>query len=146
MSVEVVEGAIFAGRYRLIRRLAAGAMGAVYEALHLGTDRRWALKVMLSHIIERPELRRRFELEARVTAPIESPYIVEVFDAGVDDATAQRECHRRGERDGQGADADPALAQAVWDRRGAIPEMTALPTGGGRDVSCSSCRRRWRPC
>ncbi|WP_437662543.1 serine/threonine-protein kinase [Sorangium sp. So ce1182] len=86
-SVEVVEGAIFAGRYRLIRRLAAGAMGAVYEALHLGTDRRWALKVMLSHIIERPELRRRFELEARVTAPIESPYIVEVFDAGVDETT-----------------------------------------------------------
>ncbi|MDI1476723.1 protein kinase [Polyangium sp. y55x31] len=87
MSVEVVEGAIFAGRYRLIRRLAAGAMGAVYEARHLGTDRRWALKVMLSHIIERPELRRRFELEARVTAHIESPFLVEVFDAGVDDAT-----------------------------------------------------------
>ncbi|WP_437806399.1 protein kinase domain-containing protein [Sorangium sp. So ce1078] len=86
-SIEVVEGAIFAGRYRLIRRLAAGAMGAVYEARHLGTERRRALKVMLSHIIERPELRRRFELEARVTAHIESPFLVEVFDAGVDDAT-----------------------------------------------------------
>ncbi|MDC0746749.1 serine/threonine-protein kinase [Polyangium mundeleinium] len=87
MSVEGGEGAIFAGRYRLIRRLAAGAMGAVYEARHLGTDRRWALKVMLSHIIERPELRRRFALEARVTAHIESPFLVEVFDAGVDEAT-----------------------------------------------------------
>ncbi|WP_437595725.1 protein kinase [Sorangium sp. So ce590] len=87
VSIEVVEGTIFAGRYRLVRRLAAGAMGAVYEARHLGTDRRWALKVMLSHIIERPELRRRFEIEARVTAHIESPFIVEVFDAGVDDAT-----------------------------------------------------------
>ncbi|WP_437896383.1 serine/threonine-protein kinase [Sorangium sp. So ce124] len=86
-SIEVSEGAIFAGRYRLIRRLAAGAMGAVYEAHHLGTGRRSALKVMLSHIIERPELRRRFELEARVTAHVESPFIVEVFDAGVDDAT-----------------------------------------------------------
>ncbi|WP_206079565.1 serine/threonine-protein kinase [Polyangium spumosum] len=87
MSFEVVEGATFAGRYRLLCRLAAGAMGAVYEARHLGTDRRCALKVMLSHIIERPELRRRFELEARVTARVESPYLVEVFDAGVDDAT-----------------------------------------------------------
>ncbi|WP_437986915.1 protein kinase domain-containing protein [Sorangium sp. So ce117] len=87
MSAEMVEGAIFAGRYRLIRRLAAGAMGAVYEARHLGTDRRLALKVMLSHIIERPELRQRFELEARVTAGIESPFIVEVVDAGVDEAT-----------------------------------------------------------
>ncbi|MDI1447442.1 serine/threonine-protein kinase [Polyangium sp. 6x1] len=87
MSAEVMEGAIFAGRYRLIRRLATGAMGAVYEARHLGTDRRLALKVMLSHIIERPELRRRFELEARITAHIESPFLVEVFDAGVDEAT-----------------------------------------------------------
>ncbi|WP_437528989.1 serine/threonine-protein kinase [Sorangium sp. So ce726] len=87
MSTEVLDGAIFAGRYRLIRRLAAGAMGAVYEARHLGTDRRWALKVMLSHIIERPDLRKRFELEARVTAHIDSPFIVEVVDAGVDDAT-----------------------------------------------------------
>jgi eukaryotic-like serine/threonine-protein kinase len=85
MSLEV--DSIVAGRYRLIRRLAAGAMGAVYEAQHLGTDRRLALKVMLSHVIERPELRRRFELEARVSARVNSPFIVEVLDAGVDEAT-----------------------------------------------------------
>jgi eukaryotic-like serine/threonine-protein kinase len=87
MSFGIEDGAIFAGRYRVIRRLAAGAMGVVFEAVHLETDRRWALKVMLAHIIERPELRERFRLEARVTAHIASEHIVRVFDAGVDDAT-----------------------------------------------------------
>lgn len=87
MSLGPGAGTIFAGRYRLLRRVAAGAMGVVYEALHLATDRRRALKMMHSHIVERPELRKRFELEARVTAHIDSPFIVEVFDAGVDDAT-----------------------------------------------------------
>src|SRR3954464_7953147 len=87
MAFEPVAGAVFGGRYRLSRRLASGAMGVVYEARHIATDRRCALKVMLAHIAPRPELRKRFELEARVTAQIDSPFIVEVFDAGVDDAT-----------------------------------------------------------
>jgi serine/threonine protein kinase len=87
MALEPVAGAIFGERYRLVRRLASGAMGVVYEARHIATDRRCALKVMLAHIAPRPELRKRFELEARVTAHIDSPFIVELFDAGVDDAT-----------------------------------------------------------
>jgi hypothetical protein len=87
MGLEPVAGAVFDGRYRLIRRLASGAMGVVYEARHIATDRRCALKVMLAHVAPRPELRKRFELEARVTAHIDSPFLVEVFDAGVDSAT-----------------------------------------------------------
>jgi serine/threonine protein kinase len=87
MGFGVQDGAIFAGRYRVIRRLAAGAMGAVYEAEHLGTGRRRALKVMHAHTLERPELRERFKLEARVTAGITSEFIVEVFDAGIDEET-----------------------------------------------------------
>jgi len=87
VALEPAAGAIFAGRYRLIRRLASGAMGVVYEAQHIATDRRCALKVMLAHMAPRPELRKRFELEARVTAHIDSPFLVEVFDAGVDDST-----------------------------------------------------------
>jgi len=75
MVLEPVAEAVFGGRYRLIRRLASGAMGVVYEARHIATDRRCALKVMLAHIVPRPELRKRFELEARVTAHIDSPLL-----------------------------------------------------------------------
>jgi serine/threonine protein kinase len=87
VALEPTAGTVFGGRYQLIRRLASGAMGVVYEAQHIATDRRCALKVMLAHIVPRPELRKRFELEAWVTAHIDSPFLVEVFDAGVDDAT-----------------------------------------------------------
>jgi hypothetical protein len=65
----LAEGAIFHGRYQIVRCIAAGGMGAVYECVHLTTRKHRALKVML------PQAR------------IESEHIVETFDAGVDEAT-----------------------------------------------------------
>ncbi|WP_437617174.1 protein kinase [Sorangium sp. So ce834] len=87
MSSGLNEGAIFAGRYQVVRRIASGAMGAVYEVIHIETTRRRALKVMLPHIVDDLHLRERFKLEARAAAHIESDFIVDVFDAGFDDAT-----------------------------------------------------------
>lgn len=87
MDVTLTEGTIFAGRYRVGRRLAAGAMGAVYEVVHLDTDRRRALKVMHPHLFESDEMRERFQREARIAANVESEFIVDVSDAGVDEAT-----------------------------------------------------------
>ncbi|HTN92294.1 MAG TPA: protein kinase, partial [Sorangium sp.] len=83
----LVEGIVFAGRYRVLRRLGAGGMGAVYEALHAQTDRRCALKVMHPHIAERQDLRDRFALEARVAARVGGGGVVDVLNAGVDEAT-----------------------------------------------------------
>ena len=80
-------GQIFHGRYEIVRCLKAGGMGAVYECIHLKTRKHRALKVMLPQILADASMRDRFELEARVTADIESEHIVETFDAGVDDAT-----------------------------------------------------------
>jgi serine/threonine-protein kinase len=62
-------------------------MGAVYEAVHLATERRRALKVLLPHCFQSNEMRERFAREARVTSQIESEYIVDVSDAGVDEST-----------------------------------------------------------
>src|SRR4051812_22381964 len=87
MSFGLQNGTIFAGRYRIVRCIAAGGMGAVYEVLHIETERRRALKVMLPHIVQDAELRERFKREARVAAQIESKFITDVFDAGVDDET-----------------------------------------------------------
>jgi serine/threonine-protein kinase len=80
-------GQIFHDRYEIVRRLKAGGMGAVYECIHLKTCKHRALKVMLPQIISQAGMRDRFELEARVTAGIESDHIVETFDAGIDDET-----------------------------------------------------------
>jgi tRNA A-37 threonylcarbamoyl transferase component Bud32 len=87
MSGALQEGTVFAGRYRVLRRIATGAMGAVYEVVHLGTERRRALKVMHPHLFQSDEMRQRFAQEARVTSRIESEYIVDVSDAGVDEET-----------------------------------------------------------
>ena len=87
MQSALQEGAIFAGRYRVVRPIAAGGMGAVYEVIHLDTGRRRALKVMLPHVLQSEELRERFKREARVAADVESEFIVDVFDAGVDEPT-----------------------------------------------------------
>ncbi|AUX38976.1 uncharacterized protein SOCE26_003580 [Sorangium cellulosum] len=84
----MVPGTLIADRYRVVRRLGAGAMGAVYEAVDTETDRRRALKVMHAHTIERADLRRRFALEARVAGRVGSPFLVDVLDAGVDRATS----------------------------------------------------------
>ncbi|HEX4340105.1 MAG TPA: serine/threonine-protein kinase [Polyangiaceae bacterium] len=86
-SAALQEGDVFAGRYRIVRELASGGMGAVYEVVHNVTERRCALKVMLSHTVEREQLRKRFMQESRLAAQIGSEYIVDVLDAGVDEDT-----------------------------------------------------------
>ncbi|WP_437338089.1 protein kinase domain-containing protein [Sorangium sp. So ce394] len=87
MSATLADGTVFAHRYRVVRLLAVGAMGSVYEAVHLETNRRRALKVMHAYLFQSEEMRSRFKREAQITADIESEYIVDVFDAGIDDAT-----------------------------------------------------------
>jgi eukaryotic-like serine/threonine-protein kinase len=90
MSTALQEGSVFAGRYRIERCIAMGGMGAVYEATHIETQRRRALKVMLPqmfHGARKEEMKERFRREARIAAQIESEFIVDVFDAGVDEPT-----------------------------------------------------------
>jgi serine/threonine-protein kinase len=81
------DGSIFAGRFRVIGPIANGGMGAVYEVVHLETERRRALKVMHPHVIHSDDLRERFKLEAKVAARIKSEFVVDVVDASVDEAT-----------------------------------------------------------
>lgn len=87
MSSDLSPGSVFAERYRVERRIASGGMGAVYEVVHLETNRRRALKVLHANLVQSEELRNRFRQEARVAAEIESDHIVDVFDAGIDAST-----------------------------------------------------------
>ncbi|MEP7122851.1 MAG: protein kinase [Byssovorax sp.] len=84
---ELRAGEVFGGAYRVVRRINAGGMGAIYEVVHLGTRRRRALKVLLPALVADPVQRERFEREATVTAEVRSEHLVEVFDAGIDATT-----------------------------------------------------------
>ena len=77
-------GAYFARRYRVVRALAAGGMGAVYEVFDEATRSPRALKAMLPSVVESPEHRMRFEREAQLTGAIESEHLVRITDAGID--------------------------------------------------------------
>lgn len=78
------DGAIFHGRYQVVRRINAGSMGAVYEVFDTNVDASRALKVMLPSLVQDADLRARFEREAKITGAIESDHIVRVSDSGVD--------------------------------------------------------------
>jgi len=80
-------GGVFQERYEVVRCLATGGMGAVYEVIDRDTQRRRALKVMLPRADEDGQLRKRFRREATVAAQVESEHIAEVIDAGVDGET-----------------------------------------------------------
>jgi serine/threonine-protein kinase len=78
---------LFADRYRIVRPLAEGGMGAVFVAQHTATEALVALKVLWPHLIELDRARRSFELEAKIAARVRSEHIVKVVDAGLDSAT-----------------------------------------------------------
>ena len=54
-------GQIFANRYRVIRQLAEGGMGAIFEAEHTATERKVALKLLFPHIMSVASARQKFE-------------------------------------------------------------------------------------
>src|SRR5215204_6094068 len=64
-------------RYRVIRPLGRGGMGAVYEATDLRLSRTVALKETL---VETDELRRAFGREARLLANLRHPALPKVID------------------------------------------------------------------
>jgi serine/threonine protein kinase len=73
--------AALADRYRIERELGAGGMATVYLAQDLKHDRKVALKVL------RPELAavlggERFLKEITVTAGLQHPHILQLFDSG----------------------------------------------------------------
>jgi eukaryotic-like serine/threonine-protein kinase len=77
------------GSYELIRRLGAGGMGEVWLASHRLLARPAAVKLMKPEVLgakdeaSRETLLRRFEREAQVTANLESPHTIELYDFGV---------------------------------------------------------------
>lgn len=71
------------GKYELVREIARGGMGIVYEARQEGPTRTVALKLMLFGSHATPELIRRFRLEASAAAVLHHPNIVEIYEVGV---------------------------------------------------------------
>jgi len=70
------------GNYVVDRPLARGGMGSVYVARHPHLGREVAVKFLAQEVSAEPELAARFLAEARVTASLNHPNIVEILDFG----------------------------------------------------------------
>ena len=81
--MELAAGLIIADRFRLVRPLGQGGMGAVWLAQHTGLDVPCAVKFIHEEAAKSPELRARFEREAKAAAQLRSPHVVQILDHGV---------------------------------------------------------------
>src|SRR5262249_2303300 len=72
------------GRYRIVRPLGAGGMGAVYEVERLVDSRRLAFKILTS--ASTGSALARLAREAQVAAQVSHPNLVAIVDVDVSDS------------------------------------------------------------
>ena len=70
------------GKYRIVRLLGEGGMGAVYEGENVRIHRKVAIKVLHAAVAAKADVVQRFEREAQAAGRIGSEHIVEVLDLG----------------------------------------------------------------
>ena len=70
------------GPYEILGVLGAGGMGEVYRARDTRLDRTVAIKVLPEHLSASPEIRQRFEREAKMVSSLSHPHICTLHDVG----------------------------------------------------------------
>ncbi|HVH41130.1 MAG TPA: protein kinase [Labilithrix sp.] len=75
-------GEIIAGKYRLNQPLGSGGMAEVWSATNTFTERQVAIKFMNAQVAKTPEAAARFLNEAKVTARVNHPNIIDILDVG----------------------------------------------------------------
>jgi eukaryotic-like serine/threonine-protein kinase len=73
------------GPYEIQSLLGAGGMGEVYRARDTRLDRTVAIKILSKGLAETPEVRQRFEREARAVSSLNHPHICALYDVGNQD-------------------------------------------------------------
>jgi endoglucanase len=76
-------GQIVGGKYRLVRYLASGGMGDVYEAQHTVVKRRFAIKLLHAELAAQRESLTRFQREAQAAGALESENVAAALDFGI---------------------------------------------------------------
>ena len=73
---------VISNRYQLGEVLGLGGMGEVRAGTDLALERRVAVKFLRADVVDKSDLRHRFEREARAAARINDPHVVAIYDTG----------------------------------------------------------------
>ena len=76
------------GPHEILSLLGVGGMGEVYKGRDTRLDRLVAIKVLPAHLADKPELRERFEREAKTIANLKHPNICVLYDISEQDEFA----------------------------------------------------------
>ena len=117
------------GPYEILSPIGAGGMGEVYKARDTHLDRTVAIKVLPEHVAADPDLKQRFEREAKTISSLNHPHICTLYDIGnqdgIDflvmeylDGRHARPAAREGcAAAGPDAEVSPSRSQMRWTRR-----------------------------
>jgi serine/threonine protein kinase len=73
---------LIAGKYKIVEEIGQGGMGIVYKAEDLKLKRCVALKFLPPHLVNAPELKERFLIEAQAAAALNHPNICVIHEVG----------------------------------------------------------------
>lgn len=107
------------GPYEITAPLGAGGMGEVFRATDTRLGREVAVKVLPRHLSTHPEVRARFEREAKTISSLNHPSICTLFDVG-----------REGDTDYLVMELIEGETLARRLEKGALPVAEALRIGG----------------
>src|SRR5258708_7431473 len=80
--MSLTPGQLIDGKYRIIRLIGEGGMGAVYEGENARIRRKVAIKVLHAGVGDNAEMVQRFEREAQVAGTVGNDHILEILDLG----------------------------------------------------------------
>ena len=78
----VSKDSLIAGKYRIVEEIGRGGMGVVYKTEDLKLKRCVALKFLPPHLMDSPELKERFLIEAQAAAALNHPNICVIHEVG----------------------------------------------------------------
>jgi dienelactone hydrolase/predicted Ser/Thr protein kinase len=76
------KSSLIAGKYRIAEEIGRGGMGIVYKAEDIKLKRCVALKFLPPHLMNSPELKERFLIEAQAAAALSHPNICVIYEVG----------------------------------------------------------------
>jgi serine/threonine-protein kinase len=87
VAADAFIGQTVGGRFRIVKLLGEGGMGAVYlgEQNVGGTVRKVAIKTLHQHLSNDPKIKQRFERECATVAELQHPNTIQLYDFGTTD-------------------------------------------------------------